>query len=86
METENWYTIIAPPGFKFSHIYGQEKDKGRYDIETVFPSHVLNQIEISHTLTPGDRSLVLLIDNKSIYPVFVKIKFDGKPILDKSFS
>jgi hypothetical protein len=86
VETDNWYTLIAPPKFKFSHIYGQEKDKNRYDIETIYPPHVSNEIDILIGLTPVDRSLVLTINNKSDYPVFVKIKFDGKPILDKSFS
>jgi hypothetical protein len=81
---DNWYTMIAPANYKLTHIYGEEKDAARYEIAYNYPSHVSSLINISTALTEHNRSLVFIIDNKSSYPVFVKIKLDGKPILDKS--
>jgi hypothetical protein len=86
MTTNDWHTIIAPANYKLTHIYSEEKDNDRYEITYNYPSHVSALINISTALTEHNRSLVLIIDNKSSYPVFVKIKFDGKPILDKSLS
>lgn len=83
---DNWFTIIAPKNSTFRHIYGEEKDKDRYKIELNYPNHVSNLITYTTALTEGSHSLMLIINNKSSYDVFVRLYFDGNPILDKSLS